>query len=55
MVSSIDDFGMRAVKTVISSAGNLKRSSPDTSETLILLRALVDCNLPKFLVNIIII
>jgi dynein heavy chain, axonemal len=45
------DFGMRAVKTVISSAGNLKREQPDTSEDLILLRALCDCNLPKFLAD----
>jgi dynein heavy chain len=45
------DFGMRAVKTVISSAGNLKRAHPNTSEDLILLRALCDCNLPKFLAD----
>lgn len=43
------DFGMRAVKTVISSAGNLKREQPNSPEDLILLRALCDCNLPKFL------
>ncbi|KAJ3076098.1 Dynein heavy chain 1, axonemal [Rhizoclosmatium hyalinum] len=45
------DFGMRAVKTVISSAGNLKREQPNTIEDLILLRALCDCNLPKFLAD----
>ncbi|KAI8896128.1 dynein heavy chain and region D6 of dynein motor-domain-containing protein [Globomyces pollinis-pini] len=45
------DFGMRAVKTVISSAGNLKREQPNTGEDLILLRALCDCNLPKFLAD----
>ncbi|KAI8841134.1 dynein heavy chain and region D6 of dynein motor-domain-containing protein [Chytriomyces cf. hyalinus JEL632] len=45
------DFGMRAVKTVISSAGNLKREQPNAVEDLILLRALCDCNLPKFLVD----
>nr|KAJ3421411.1 Dynein heavy chain 1, axonemal [Polyrhizophydium stewartii] len=43
------DFGMRAVKTVISSAGNLKREQPNAGEDFILLRALCDCNLPKFL------
>ncbi|KAJ3125137.1 Dynein heavy chain 1, axonemal [Nowakowskiella sp. JEL0407] len=45
------DFGMRAVKTVISSAGNLKREQPNTQEDLILLRALCDVNLPKFLAD----
>jgi dynein heavy chain len=45
------DFGMRAVKSVISSAGNLKREQPNAPEDLILLRALCDCNLPKFLAD----
>ncbi|KAJ3395883.1 Dynein heavy chain 1, axonemal [Lobulomyces angularis] len=45
------DFGMRAVKTVISSAGNLKRNDPFSPEDLIVLRALCDCNLPKFLAD----
>src|ERR1700760_47505 len=36
------DFGMRAVNTVISAAGNIKRNSPHTNEDLILLRALRD-------------
>lgn len=45
------DFGMRAVKTVISSAGNLKRERPNDNEDLILLRALRDVNLPKFLAD----
>ncbi|XP_063674391.1 dynein axonemal heavy chain 1-like isoform X3 [Bolinopsis microptera] len=43
------DFGMRAVKTVISAAANLKRDLQDTSEELICLRAIRDVNVPKFL------
>ena len=43
------DFGMRAVKSVLVMAGSLKRLNPDKSEDVVLIRALRDSNLPKFL------
>jgi dynein heavy chain len=43
------DYGMRAVNTVIVAAGSLRRSEPDLGEHELLLRALREVNLPKFL------
>ena len=42
------DFGLRALKSVLVMAGALKRSSPELSEELVLMRALRDQNSPKF-------
>ncbi|KAL7297685.1 hypothetical protein TKK_0009351 [Trichogramma kaykai] len=45
------DFGMRAVKSVLVMAGSLKRDNPDIHENIVLIRALRDSNLPKFLAD----
>jgi dynein heavy chain len=41
--------GLRALKSVLVMAGSLKRGAPDMSEQLVLMRALRDMNLPKFI------
>lgn len=43
------DFSMRAIKSIILAAGNFKRLNTEgLSEDLLVLRAISDCNLPKF-------
>jgi len=40
---------MRAVKSVLVMAGALKRAEPNVSEDIVLIRAMRDSNVPKFL------
>ncbi|KAK9868729.1 hypothetical protein WJX84_008574 [Apatococcus fuscideae] len=42
------DFGLRALKSVLVMAGSLKRAAPGLPESMVLMRALRDMNLPKF-------
>ncbi|CUE71257.1 dynein heavy chain, putative [Bodo saltans] len=43
------DFGMRAVKSILVTAGSLKRAEPNADEDMLLIRAMRASNLPKFL------
>lgn len=43
------DFGLRAVKSVLNMAGGLKRANPDSPGDEVLIRAMRDANIPKFL------
>merc|ERR1719337_650426 len=43
------DYGLRNLKAVLNMAGSIKRADPSTNEEAILMRALRDMNLPKFI------
>jgi dynein heavy chain, axonemal len=43
------DFGLRAVKSILVMAGQLKRLGTKDSEEVLLIRAMRDANIPKFL------
>ena len=45
------DFGMRAVKSVLVMAGKLRRIDDTVPEDILLIRAMRDSNVPKFLVD----
>ncbi len=45
------DYGLRAVISVLIMAGGNKRSNPDMGEDVVLIKAMRDSNLPKFLAD----
>lgn len=45
------DFGMRSLNAILVAAGKLKKLEPNENEDKIVLRALIEVNLPKFTIN----
>jgi dynein heavy chain len=45
------DFGLRAVKSLLVMAGELRRGNLKSSEDEVLIKAMKDSNIPKFLAN----
>lgn len=43
------EWGLRSMKAVLNSAGTLKRNHLDWAEDLILMKAMKDLNMPKFI------
>jgi dynein heavy chain len=43
------DFGMRAIKSVLRASGRIKRECPELDETTVMIKAIRDMNLPKFI------
>ena len=40
---------MRAIKSVLNASGRIKRTQPDTDEVVVIVKAIRDMNLPKFI------
>lgn len=43
------DFGMRAVKSVLNASGRIKREQSNLGEITVIIKAIRDMNLPKFI------